>query len=176
MVITFTWAAGLFLYTGFALNIGVDTGWFSYVPLAGPAYSPGKRVDIWAQMITMTEISALIAAIQIIVTAFKMRAPGMTLNRVPLFVWSMVVTSFMVIFAMPSIMMASIFLPMERLIGTHFFNYVEGGDPLCGSIFSGSLVIPRCTSFSFRPLGMLSNIIIVFSRRKVVGHTGLVLA
>ena len=74
------------------LNIGVDTGWFSYVPLSGPAYSPGKRVDVWAQMISFTEISALVAAIQIIVTAFKMRAPGMTLNRVPLFVWAMVVT------------------------------------------------------------------------------------
>src|ERR1043165_7073330 len=72
---------GLLLYTGFLLNTGPDAGWFAYVPLSGPAYSPGKRVDIWAQMITFTEISALVGAIVVIGTAFKMRAPGMTLNR-----------------------------------------------------------------------------------------------
>src|SRR5919205_359006 len=72
---------GIFLYTGFLLNTGPDTGWFSYVPLAGPAYSPGKRVDIWAQMITFTEISSLVGAVVNIGTIFKMRAPGMSLHR-----------------------------------------------------------------------------------------------
>jgi cytochrome c oxidase subunit 1 len=62
---------GLLLYAGFLLNAGPDAGWFSYVPLAGPAFSPGKRVDIWAQMITFTEISALVGAIIIIGTVFK---------------------------------------------------------------------------------------------------------
>jgi cytochrome c oxidase subunit I+III len=81
----------LLLYVSFALNTGPDAGWFAYVPLSGPAYTPGKRVDVWAQMITFTEIAGLIAAVNIIVTAFKLRAPGMTLGRVPLFVWSMVV-------------------------------------------------------------------------------------
>src|SRR5215216_5188195 len=93
---------GIFLYIGFVLNTGPDAGWFAYVPLSGPAYSPGKRVDVWAQMITFTEISALAGAIVVIGTAFKMRAPGMTLNRIPLFVWAQVVTAFMIIFAMPS--------------------------------------------------------------------------
>jgi cytochrome c oxidase subunit I+III len=173
----FVYLAGcLFLYVGFALNIGVDTGWFSYVPLAGPDYSPGKRVDIWAQMITFTEISALIAAIQIIVTALKMRAPGMTLNRVPLFVWAMVVTSFMVIFAMPSIMVASIFLPMERLISTHFFNQVEGGDPLLWQHLFWFFGHPEVYIIFIPALGMMSNLIIVFSRRKIVGHAALVLS
>ena len=66
---------GIFLYVGFFLNTGPDAGWFAYVPLSGPAYSPGKRVDVWAQMITFTEISALVGAIVVIGTAFKMRAP-----------------------------------------------------------------------------------------------------
>src|SRR3954453_8205192 len=92
---------GLMSFTVFFLNIGPEAGWFSYVPLAGPEYSPGKRQDFWAQLITFTEVAALIGAIQIIVMAFKMRAPGMTLNRIPLFVWAMVVTSFMIMFAMP---------------------------------------------------------------------------
>ena len=79
------------LYVCFLLNIGPDTGWFSYVPLAGPEFSPGKRVDVWAQMVTFTEIAALVAAVELIVTIFKQRAPGMSLNRMPLFVWAMLV-------------------------------------------------------------------------------------
>ncbi len=94
---------GVFLYASFFLNTGPDAGWFSYVPLAGPEFGPGKRVDVWAQTVTFTEISALIGATEIIATAFKARAPGMSLNRVPLFVWAMIVTSFMVLFAMPTV-------------------------------------------------------------------------
>jgi cytochrome c oxidase subunit 1 len=107
---------GLLIYAGFAVNSGPDAGWFAYVPLSGPEFSPGKRVDIWAQMITFTEIAALIAAVIIITTAFKLRAPGMSLNRIPIFVWASVVMSFMIIFAMPSVATASLFLAMDRLI------------------------------------------------------------
>jgi cytochrome c oxidase subunit 1 len=67
---------GILLYAAFLLNVGPDTGWFSYVPLSGPDYSPGKRVDIWAQMITFTEISALVAAVEIIVTTSNRGRPG----------------------------------------------------------------------------------------------------
>src|SRR4051812_6707145 len=84
---------GILLYAGLFLNIGPDAGWFAYVPLSGPQFSPGKRVDFWAQMITMTEIAGLISAVEIITTVFKQRAVGMSLNRIPLFVWAMVVTS-----------------------------------------------------------------------------------
>ena len=71
------------------LNTGPDVGWFSYVPLAGPDYSPGKRVDVWAQMITFTEIGALVGAVEIIATVVQACArPGMSLNRMPLFVWA----------------------------------------------------------------------------------------
>src|SRR5207237_714120 len=80
---------GLFIWVAFLLNVGVDTGWFSYAPLSGPGYSPGKRVDIWAQMITFTELAALVAAVEIIVTALKFRAPGMSLDL------SMVATAFL---------------------------------------------------------------------------------
>jgi cytochrome c oxidase subunit 1 len=83
---------GIMLFTAFVLNIGPEAGWFSYVPLAGPQYSAGKRQDFWAQLITFTEAASLIVAIEIIVTAFKLRAPGMTLSRMPLFVWAQVAT------------------------------------------------------------------------------------
>src|SRR3954470_21469069 len=98
---------GLLLYTALFLNIGPDTGWFAYVPLSGPAYASGKRVDFWSQMITLTEISALVGAVEVITTAFKQRAPGMALNRIALNVWASVVASFMIIFAMPAIMLGS---------------------------------------------------------------------
>nr|CAD6436215.1 cytochrome c oxidase subunit I [Rhizobium sp. Q54] len=65
-----------------------DAGWFSYPPLAGPEYGPGKRSDIYAQMITFTEVAALAVAVELIVTILKLRAPGMTLNRMPIFVWA----------------------------------------------------------------------------------------
>ncbi|HEX6397390.1 MAG TPA: cbb3-type cytochrome c oxidase subunit I, partial [Steroidobacteraceae bacterium] len=90
---------GIMSFTVFFLNIGPEAGWFSYVPLAGPEYSPGKRQDFWAQLITFTEVAALIGAIQIITMVFKMRAPGMTLSRMPMFAWAMVATSFMIVFA-----------------------------------------------------------------------------
>ena len=83
---------GILLWVAFALNIGPDVGWFAYVPLVRPAIRLGKRADVWAQMITFTEVSALAVAVEIIVTIFKQRAPGMTLDRMPLFVWAMLVT------------------------------------------------------------------------------------
>jgi hypothetical protein len=87
-------AGGLLLWIAFAVDTGPDVGWFAYVPLSGPQYAAGKRADIWAQMITFTEVSALAVAVEIVVTVFKQRAPGMSLDRIPLFVWSMLVTSF----------------------------------------------------------------------------------
>src|SRR5204863_304139 len=124
---------GLLLISAFLLNIGTDVGWFAYVPLSGPQYSPGKRADFWAQMITFSEVSALAVAVQLIVTIFKMRAPGMSINRIPLFVWAQLVASFMVIFAMPAVMLASSALISDRLVATHFFNPAEGGDVLLRS-------------------------------------------
>jgi cytochrome c oxidase subunit 1 len=91
---------GLLLYVSFLLNMGPDGGWFAYVPLSGPDYSPGKRMDVWAQLISFTEISGLALAVNLIVTIFKQRAPGMSLDRMPLFVWAILVQSFMIVFAM----------------------------------------------------------------------------
>ena len=70
------------------LNIGPDAGWFAYVPLSGPQFGIGKRVDIWAQMITFTEVAALAVAVTLVATILKQRAPGMTLARMPIFVWA----------------------------------------------------------------------------------------
>ncbi len=113
---------GLLLWTSLLLQMAPDVGWFAYAPLAGPQYGYGKRADIWAQTVTFTEIAALAVAVELVVTILKQRAPGMTLDRIPLFAWAMLVTSFLVILAMPAIMVASTTLILDRLVGTHFYN------------------------------------------------------
>jgi cytochrome c oxidase subunit I+III len=167
---------GIFLYVMFALNIGPDNGWFSYPPLAGPAYSYGKRGDVWAQLITFTEVSGLVVATCLVCTIFKLRTPGMSLNRMPLFVWAMLITSFMVIFAMPSIVISSTCLILDRLVATHFFNQAEGGDPLLWQHLFWFFGHPEVYIIFLPALGMMSEIISTATRRKVVGYTEMILS
>ncbi|KQU71444.1 MULTISPECIES: cytochrome c oxidase subunit I [unclassified Rhizobacter] len=167
---------GLMLYIAFALNIGPDAGWFSYPPLAGPDYAPGKRVDFWAQLITFTELSGLLEAVILIVTVFKLRAPGMRLDRMPLFVWGMLVTAFMVLFAMPSVMLASTALIMDRLVGTHFYNPGEGGDAVLWQHLFWFFGHPEVYLIFIPGLGFMSSIIPTFSRRPIFGYGAMVLA
>jgi cytochrome c oxidase subunit I+III len=167
---------GLLLYAGLFTNTGPDQGWFSYPPLAGPEFSPGKRVDIWAQMITFTEIAAIVAAIEIVVTVFKQRAPGMSLNRIPLFVWAMVIMSFMVLIAMPFVATSSIMLAMDRLIATQFFNPAEGGDALLWQHLFWFFGHPEVYIIFIPALGIVSSIVATFSRRPIFGYTAMVLS
>jgi cytochrome c oxidase subunit 1 len=167
---------GIMLWVAFALNIGPDAGWFAYTPLSGPEYSPGKRVDFWAQMITFTELSGLAVAIEIIATIFKQRAPGMTLNRMPLFLWSMLVMAFMILFAMPSVMLASSFLIMDRLVGTHFFNAAEGGDALLWQHLFWFFGHPEVYIIFIPALGIVSSVVSTFTRRPIFGYPFMVLA
>jgi cytochrome c oxidase subunit 1 len=167
---------GLMLYVALVLNIGPDAGWFSYTPLSGPEYGVGKRSDFWAQLITFTEVSGLLVSIELITTIFKLRAPGMTLNRIPLFAWAMLVTSFMIIFAMPAVMMASTSLILDRLVGTHFYNPAEGGDALLWQHLFWFFGHPE-VYFIFLPgLGFVSMIVGTFSRRPVFGYVAIVLS
>ncbi|MBV9461693.1 MAG: cytochrome c oxidase subunit I [Bradyrhizobium sp.] len=169
-------AGGLLLWTAFALDMGPDVGWFAYVPLSGPQYGAGKRADIWAQMITFTELSALAVSVEIVVTTFKQRAPGMSLDRIPLFVWAMLVTSFLVIMAMPAIMVASTSLILDRLVGTHFFNPAEGGDVLLWQHLFWFFGHPEVYIIFLPAVGMVSTMLPTFTRRPVFGYLALVMA
>jgi cytochrome c oxidase subunit I+III len=169
-------AGGLLLWIAFALDMGPDVGWFAYVPLSGPQYAAGKRADIWAQMITFTEVSALAVAVELVVTIFKQRAPGMSLDRMPLFVWSMLVTSFIIIMAMPAIMVASTSLILDRLVGTHFFNPAEGGDVLLWQHLFWFFGHPEVYIIFLPAVGMVSTMIPTFARRPVFGYLALVVA
>ncbi|WP_046863621.1 cytochrome c oxidase subunit I [Microvirga massiliensis] len=167
---------GLMIWVAFSLNVGADTGWFSYVPLSGPENSPGKRVDFWAQMITFTEVAALAVSVEIVVTVLKQRAPGMTLDRIPLFVWTQFVTAFVVIFAMPAVMIASTMLILDRLVGTQFFNPAEGGDALLWQHMFWFFGHPEVYIIFLPATGFVSSIIVTFSRRPIFGYLAMVLA
>ncbi|MEZ2346615.1 cytochrome c oxidase subunit I [Terriglobus sp. RCC_193] len=168
--------AGLMLFAFFFVNSGPDRGWFSYVPLSGPDYAPGKRADIWAQLITFTEISGLCVAVEVIVTVFKLRAPGMSLNRIPIFVWGEVVTSFMVIFAMPGVVVASTMLLLDRTASTQFFNPAVGGDVLLFQHLFWWFGHPEVYIIFIPGTAIVSTIAATFSRRHVFGYMALVLS
>jgi cytochrome c oxidase subunit 1 len=169
-------AGGVLLWLSFLLDAAPDVGWFAYVPLAGPEYGAGKRADIWAQMITFTELSALAIAIEIVVTVFTQRAPGMSLDRIPLLVWAMLVMAFLVILAMPAIMFASSTLIMDRLVGTHFYNPAEGGDALLWQHLFWFFGHPEVYIIFLPAVGMVSTILPTFVQRPVFGYLPLVMA
>jgi cytochrome c oxidase subunit 1 len=170
-------AGGLFLYGAALTNTLPDAGWFAYPPLSGPQFSPGKGMDVWAQMITFTEISAMCVAVELIVTILRMRAPGMSLSRMPLFCWSMLVQSFMIVFAMPAVMVAStVFMLNDRTIGTHFINPAEGGDPLLYQHVFWFFGHPEVYIIFLPALGMVSAILETHTRRAIFGYPAMVLS
>jgi len=169
-------AGGCLLWGAFILNIAPDVGWFAYPPLSGPQYGVGKRVDIWAQMITFTEVASLAAAVTLIATILKQRAPGMTLARMPLYVWTTLVTSFMVIFSMPAVALASSLLLSDRLVGTHFYNPAEGGDALLWQHLFWFFGHPEVYIIFLPATGFVSEIVATFARRSIVFYPIVVLS
>jgi cytochrome c oxidase subunit I+III len=169
---------GILIYSAIICNVGPDAGWFAYVPLSGPEYSPGRRIDFWSQMITLTEIAALVGAVEIIVTVFKQRAVGMSLPRIPIYVWALVVTAFMIIFAMPAVMLGSTFLSMDRLanVNTQFLNPAEGGDVLLYQHVFWFFGHPEVYIIFIPATGFVSTIVSTFSGRPAFGYLALVLA
>jgi cytochrome c oxidase subunit 1 len=167
---------GVMIFIAFFLNVGPEAGWTGYVPLSSSDFSAGKRTDFWAQMITFTEVSALCISVELVATILAMRAPGMTLARMPLFVWSMLVTSLMVIFAMPAVMLGSTFLITDRLVGTHFYNAAEGGDALLWQHLFWFFGHPEVYIIFMPALGMISSIVEAFARRPIFGYSAMVLS
>jgi cytochrome c oxidase subunit 1 len=157
-------------------NVTPDLGWFEYPPLAGPGYSPGHRADIWAQMITFTEVAALAASVNTFVTIMRLRPPGMTLARMPLFLWAMLITSLMTIFALPAVMLVTSMLISDRLVATHFFDVAAGGDVIMLQhlfLFFGH---PEVYIIFIPALGFVAAIVETFCRRPTFGYVPIVLS
>ncbi|HEX2347447.1 MAG TPA: cytochrome c oxidase subunit I [Ktedonobacterales bacterium] len=134
-------------------------------------FSPGLNADFWALGLTILGISSIVTSINFIVTIIKMRAPGMTINRMPMFVWMMLVTSFLMIFALPSLTAASAMLELDRHWGMHFFQAAFGGDPLLWQHVFWSFGHPEVYIVILPGFGMVSEILPVFSGKPLFGYT-----
>jgi cytochrome c oxidase subunit I+III len=168
--------SGLMLWFSLLIGSAPDGGWFAYVPLTGPQFSPGLGIDFYVTLITFLEVAALVAAVELIITVFKQRAPGMSLNRIPLFVWAIVVMAFMIIFAMPPLMVASVELMLDRTIATDFFNPAAGGQPLLWQHLFWFFGHPEVYIILIPALGMVAAIVPTFSRQRIIGYIPLVLS
>src|SRR6202012_3307067 len=119
--------AGIFLYAIFALGQAPDAGWFNYVPMSGAVYNPGPNIDVYALGMILLGASTTVGAANFVVTLFKMRAPGMSINRVPILVWGTLTASAANLMVVPSVSLAFFLLWMDRNFSTHFFDIENGG-------------------------------------------------
>jgi cytochrome c oxidase subunit I+III len=160
--------AGTFLYVGVFSGNAPSAGWFDYVPLASKAYSPGPGIDFYALSLLFVGISTTLGAINAIVTIFKLRAPGMSLNRMPLFCFAFLAVSFALIFALPALSTALVLLELERLLGFHFYIPSAGGDPILWQNLFWIFGHPEVYIIILPAFGIATSIIPTFVRRKMV--------
>jgi cytochrome c oxidase subunit I+III len=168
--------AGTVMFTSQMVGRAPDGGWFGYVPLTNRPYSSGINLDVYSLGLLFLGVSTTIGAINFIVTAVKLRAPGMSLNRVPLFVWAIVGTSFMVIFALPALNVANGMLFLDRRFGTHFFEPKHGGNVLLWQHLFWIFGHPDVYIIVMPALGIVSAVLPAFCRRGVVAYPLMVLS
>ena len=168
--------SGLFVCASFAAGAAPHGGWFAYVPLTGPSYSPGLNMDFYALALLFLTISTTAGAINFLVTIFTMRAPGMSLSRMPLMLWSTVTASTAIVFALPALTVALLFLELERRWGFKFFDPVAGGSPMLWQHLFWVFGHPWVYIIVLPATGMASMMIPTFCRRPIVGHTYVALA
>jgi len=169
-------ASGLFLYAGVFSGHAPDAGWFNYVPLASKQYSPGNNIDFYALGLIFNSVSSTIAAINFIVTIFKLRAPGMSLNRMPLFTYAFLAVSFALVFALPPLTTSLIFLELDRRLGLPFFDVAQGGDPVLWQHLFWIFGHPEVYIIILPAFGIATSIIPTFVRRRMIAFPLVALA
>lgn len=167
---------GTILTVALIMHVAPDGGWFMYTPLSSNVYTPGINADVWLLGVTFVEISALSLAMEIVVSILKMRAPGMSLDRMPIFAWYILVTAMMMIVAFPPLILGSIMLEVERAFGLPFFDPRRGGDPLLWQHLFWLFGHPDVYIIFLPMAGVLSTIIPVFARHPLVGYRTIVVA
>ena len=165
---------GMFLIGGLILGLAPSSGWFMYTPLAGSQYTPGINSDIWLIGITFAEISALCGAVELIATILKLRAPGMSLARMPIFAWYILIMAGMILVGFPPLILGSILLELERAFGLPFFTVELGGDNLLWQHLFWMFGHPEVYIIFLPAAGMVSTLIPTFARHPLVGHTWVV--
>lgn len=169
-------AAGLFLYASFLTGQAPNDGWFNYVPYALAPYNPGLNIDFYALGMILLSISTTVGAANFIVTVFRTRAPGMSVNRLPILVWGTLSVSVGNLFAVPAVTLAFFLLWTDRRFGTHFYNIEHGGQPLLWQHLFWMFAHPWVYIVVLPAMGMVSDGLPVFCRRPLVGYTAVALS
>src|SRR5688572_12576218 len=157
-------------------DLAPSGGWFMYPPLTSTRYSPGIGADFWLLGIGFIEISAIAGAIEIIVGVLRTRAPGMTLGRMPMFAWTMLIFATMIVFAFPAVILATIMLELERAFGWPFFIAEKGGDALLWQHLFWFFGHPEVYIIFLPAAGMVSMIVATMARTPLVAHNLIVVA
>ena len=167
---------GIFMYSAFLVGKAPNDGWFNYLPLASQEFTPGINIDFYALGLIFLGVSSTAGAINFIVTIFKLRAPGMSLNRIPIFVWGELAMALQIVFALPMLTLANVMLELQRKFGFHFFDTEGGGDPLLWQHLFWIFGHPEVYIVVLPAFGIVSAIIPTFVRRRMIGYTYIVLA
>jgi cytochrome c oxidase subunit I+III len=168
-------AAGIFLYSGFAVGRGPDDGWFNYVPYAAKQFNPGINIDVYALGLILLGISTTVGAANFVVTFLRTRCPGMSINRVPILTWGTLTASVGNLLAVPSVSLAFFLLWMDRNFGTHFFD-AQQGQPLLWQHLFWMFGHPWVYAIVLPAMGMVSDGLPTFCRRPLVGYTPVALS
>uniref|UniRef100_Q07JU1 cytochrome-c oxidase n=1 Tax=Rhodopseudomonas palustris (strain BisA53) TaxID=316055 RepID=Q07JU1_RHOP5 len=167
---------GSMLLIGLFVGLAPNGGWFMYTPLSSKTYTPGINADLWLIGVTFVEISALSAAIEIIATILKLRAPGMSLDKMPLLAWYLLVTAFMMLFGFPPLILGSVLLEIERAFNLPFFDPTRGGDALLWQHLFWLFGHPEVYIIFLPAAGMVSTILPVLARREIIGYSWIVVS
>ena len=169
-------AAGLFLYASFLIGQAPNDGWFNYAPYSAREYNPGLNMDFYALGMIFLGISTTVGAANFLVTVMRTRAPGMSINRLPIMVWGTTTISVGNLLAVPSVSLAFFLLWMDRQFGTHFYDAADGGQPLLWQHLFWIFAHPWVYIIVLPAMGMVSDGLPVFCRRPLVGYTLVALA
>ena len=167
---------GLFVNTSWILGGAADGGWFMYAPNSSVPFSPTNGIDLWALGLQITGVASLTGAINLIVTILNMRAKGMSMMRVPTFSWMILVTNFLLLFAIPVITVALVLLTLQRSFDATFFSVAAGADPLLWQHLFWIFGHPEVYILILPAFGIVSEILPVFSRKPLFGYPFVVLS
>jgi len=165
---------GLFINFSWLINAAPNAGWFGYANLTERTYSPGLNTDFWVLGLQILGIASMAAAINFFVTIVNLRAPGMKMLRMPMFVWMSFITQILLLLAFPVITIALVFLMMDRHFGTHFFIPEGGGDPILWQHLFWIFGHPEVYILILPAFGIVSEVLPVFSRKPLFGYTAMV--
>ncbi|MDA1258015.1 MAG: cytochrome c oxidase subunit I [Chloroflexi bacterium] len=166
----------IFLNLSFFLGGAPDAGWFGYANLTGSTYSPGDGVTFWALGLSILGVASLAASFNFVVTILNMRAPGMSLMKMPVFIWMALVTSVLMALAMPVIAVALVQLALDRVWDTNFFNPLAGGDPVLWQHLFWLFGHPEVYILILPAMGIVSEVLPVYSRKPLFGYPAVVFA